>query len=212
MKVYYPAMLDIKDKPCVVIGGGKVAERKITSLVKAGANITVISPDVTEDIANLVKINRIEWKQKTYEQGDLAGFFIVIIATNNKGLNEAIYRDTEHPYQLVNTIDDNRLCSFIVPSSFRRGHLQIAISTHGSSPSLAKKIREQLEEDFGPEYEEYTEFLANMRKFIIQQNFTEQQKRFYLKDLLEPNWLEAIKQKGLKEVETLCKAKLMKGE
>jgi len=183
----------MQKRPCVVIGGGKVAERKIEKLIKAGADITVISPMITEDIERWWTEEKLIWHQRIYQKGDISDYFLVIITTDLPEVNQSIYLDIDHRKQLVNIVDTPELCTFIVPSTIHRGHLQIAISTHGASPGFAKRIRKDLEQTYGIEYKEYTYFLAEMREWILQQNLNRSLRQTYFAKLLEAEIFTRIK-------------------
>ncbi|OEF98074.1 hypothetical protein BHF71_03375 [Vulcanibacillus modesticaldus] len=201
MKSYYPLMIDLSHKSCVVIGGGKVAQRKISSLLESQANVTVISPKVTPNIEELSRKEAITWINRGYYQGDLKGFFLVIIATDNSELNLSIYRAVDHSTQFVNIVDHPELCTFVVPSTFKRGHLQIAITTGGASPGLSKKIRQDLEKRYGVEYDDYTAFLARMRKWILSQNIDQERRRHYFSKLLDDKWIQEVSKYKKTQVE-----------
>lgn len=141
MKDYYPIFLDIEGKKCVVIGGGNVAKRKIKGLLRAKANVVVISPDLDNELKN-----RVLWIGREYKDGDLEDAFIAIAATNNKEVNQMVYNEAEMKGILVNIVDNPDLCRFIVPSIIKRDDFTIAISSGGKDPSLSKKIRLTLEE------------------------------------------------------------------
>lgn len=199
MKPYYPLMIDLTEKPCCVIGGGQVAERKVKTLLKSNANITVISLNATTDIIDLAASGRIILKTKEYLKGDLEGFFLIIIATDNKDVNLNIYQEVNHSTQFVNIVDAPELCTFIVPSSINRGNLQIAISTNGASPGLAKKIRRELEGQYGFEYEEYTQFLSEMREWVFNHEIDAYERSQFFQRLLDEDIFERIKS-GEKEL------------
>lgn len=209
MKQYYPLMIDLNDRSCVVIGGGKVAERKIESLLAAGGIVTTISPEATPKIEKLFSERKITWEQRGYNQGDLKGHFLVIIATDNPVINSNIYQDVNHAIQLVNIVDSPNLCTFIVPSTVKRGHLQIAISTQGASPGLAKTIRQKLEKQYGEEYEEYTDFLAKMRMWILQNVNDPKKRRNYFEQLLDKKVFHRILNGERKTVAEEFKSKLL---
>jgi len=141
MKKYYPIFLDIEGKRCVVIGGGRVACRKIERLLSAKANVVVISPTLNEKLKK-----RVLWIEREYKNGDLEGAFIAIAATNNFEINQLVYNEAENRGILVNVVDAPRLCRFITPSIIQRENICIAISSGGENPSLSKKIRLKLEE------------------------------------------------------------------
>ncbi len=201
MKAYYPLMIDLSKKKCIVIGGGQIAQRKVWSLLRAKASITVISPNLTEHLEKLVIENQIDWVNRAYHKGDLLGYFIVVIATDNKKVNMEIYQHVNEDNQFVNIVDNPALCTFIVPSTITRGKLQIAISTNGASPGLAKKIRMELEQQYGEHYTRYTDFLANMRQWILQQNLDQEQRKKLFSMLLDDVYLERVANGEKEEIE-----------
>lgn len=161
---YYPAFLNLKDKPCIVIGGGEVAERKIKALLDAEASVTVISPELTPSLKELSKKGRIKHISRPYKRGDLEGAFLVIAATSDMEVNRDVYEEaSDRP---VNVVDVPELCTFIVPSVIRKGDLTIAISTSGTSPALARAIREQLEETIPEEIAEVLDLLRSLRPVL----------------------------------------------
>ncbi|ETI69529.1 NAD(P)-binding protein [Neobacillus vireti] len=168
MSSNYPIMLRLEGKRVVVVGGGKVAERKVSGLLGTGARVTVVSPEATEDIQRLFHAGKIEWVQRHFSGGDLQGAFMVFAATNDKILNLSI-KDSAEPHQLVMVVDDLEKSDFHLPSTFHRGRLSISVSTGGASPTFARKIREQLEQEFDERYEEYLNFLFEKRKWIIKE-------------------------------------------
>lgn len=169
MVKYYPVMIDISNKSCVVIGGGKVAERKVLSLLRHDAKVTVISPNITEKLKELQGKDKIKWMKRAYQWGDLHGYYLVYIATDNKKINERCLEEAREENVLVNVVDQPAKCNFIVPASIRRGDLHITVSTNGKSPMLSKKIREDLEETFGEEYVEYIKALGDLRKIVLKE-------------------------------------------
>lgn len=166
MSNYYPILLDINRKLCKVIGGGKVAERKVNSLLKYGAIVEVISPFITYKLEKYVKKNMIKIKRRKYIYGDLEGSFLVYAATDDKKINELCLKECKEKKILLNVVDKPEMCNFIVPSNVQRGDLNISISTNGKSPMLSRKIREDLEKIYVEEYSEYVEILGEIRKFI----------------------------------------------
>jgi precorrin-2 dehydrogenase/sirohydrochlorin ferrochelatase len=166
MDRYYPVMLDLKGKPCLVIGGGSVAARKITSLLKAGAAIHAISPSFTASIEAIAERGEAVLRRKAYQTGDCVGYTLVIAATNAPEVNEQVYQETNALNTWVNVVDRPDWSSFIVPSVVRRGDLVLSVSTGGASPSLARKIAGELEASYGDEYELYLNFLSEVRLLV----------------------------------------------
>ncbi len=162
MKTYYPLFMDIEGKPCLVVGGGAVAEQKVLSLLDCGAQVTVISPDLTPALQTLVA-DRFIWKPRTYVSGDVDGYLLVICATDDTLVNGQVFREAETRNIPSNVVDVPSLCRFIVPSIVRQGDLCIAVSTGGKSPTMAKEIRRSLEKQFGPEYATLLDLLGRYR-------------------------------------------------
>ena len=144
MPTYYPVYLNIEGKLCVIIGGGDVAEGKIAKLLEAGARITLISPDVTPGIRAAAQRGELEWRPRKYQPGDLSGAFMGVAATNVHSVSTRIFEEAEERGVLLNVVDDTPRCTFITPSIVKRGAVTLAISTGGTSPALARKMRESL--------------------------------------------------------------------
>ena len=147
MSDYYPVYLNLKGRPCVIFGGGRVAEGKISRLRGAGARITVISPQVTPVIRTAAQEGQLKWCEREYQDGDLQQAFLAIAATNVPSVNRQIFQEAERQNVLLNVVDDAPLCTFIAPSIVERGPVTLAISTAGASPALARKLRESLTHD-----------------------------------------------------------------
>lgn len=196
MAKYYPIFLNIQGKKCVVVGGGNVAWRKVCSLKEAGAKVTVVSPDFCPELEGETGVERIQQK---YDTAILKGAALVIASTDDGVVNKKVYRDAIESGILVNVVDKPELCSFIVPASVMRGNLCISISTGGASPALARNIRENLEQHFGEEYDEFTKLLSEMRQKMLSEITNESIRRDILQRIAEPDILEIIKQKGVPE-------------
>lgn len=164
----YPIALNIADKKCVVVGGGVIAQRKVAGLLEAGGKVVVISPLLTLGLRELLDLGQIEYVHSEYRQSMLADAYLVIAATNDNAVNEAVYRDAHAVGALVNVVDDRERCDFFAPAVVRRGDLSISVSTSGAYPALCKKIMQQLNKLYGPEYEKLTEVLAAIRPLIQQ--------------------------------------------
>ncbi|MFA6449492.1 MAG: bifunctional precorrin-2 dehydrogenase/sirohydrochlorin ferrochelatase [bacterium] len=164
-KPMYPIFLELEGERCLVVGGGHVAERKIERLLESGARVTVIAPEVTGRIAALAEEGAITLDERRYAGGEAAEYFLVIAATDDTALNRVVSSDARLKDKIVNIVDVPELCNFYVPSVLRRGDLQIAVSTAGASPSVAKKIREKLEPLFP---ETYAQLLRRLREFRAQ--------------------------------------------
>ncbi|MBI5285967.1 MAG: bifunctional precorrin-2 dehydrogenase/sirohydrochlorin ferrochelatase [Deltaproteobacteria bacterium] len=197
---YYPIFLDIKDKPCVVIGGGKVAERKVLSLLDAGARVVVISPRVTPTLKRLVSKKEITHCPKAYESGDLKGFTLAYSATDSKTVSQRVYEEAKREGILLNVVDAPGLCSFIVPSLVERGDLLIAISTSGKSPAMAKRLRKKLELEFGDEYQVFLRLMGVVRdKLLKKARESAKNKRVFEKLVDSPllSWIRGGKKRDI---------------
>jgi len=180
---FFPVFLNLKDRLCIVIGGGKVAERKVENLLKVKVKIKVISPELTFKLKKLVEEGKIEWEKRKYQKGDLNSAWLVIAATNDPEVQKEIYKEAEERHIFCNVVDVPELCSFIVPSIIKRGPLIIAISTSGVSPAVARRLRETLEELIGEEYEFYLELMKNLREQILNSNLSPEEKEKKLQKL-----------------------------
>ncbi|CAM4041621.1 precorrin-2 dehydrogenase/sirohydrochlorin ferrochelatase family protein [Mesobacillus thioparans] len=186
----YSMNLKISGREAVVVGGGRVAQRKVQGLLYAKARVTVISPDLTDGLLGLAETGQIIWKPKHFSGEDLEGALIIIAATNDRGTNLSVKKYAAAT-QLVNIADDPEESDFQVPSVVKRGKLNIAVSTSGASPILAKKICVQLEQMFDQQYESYLDFLASSRKEIKATVKDEGAKRKLLRELANESFLVA---------------------
>lgn len=163
----YPLFALLVDRPCLVVGGGAVGERKVRDLLAAGARVTVVSRALAPGLADLADKGRIQFIQGDFEPKHLDGMTLVIGATDNQKVNREISAAAQARGLFVNIVDQPDLCTFIVPAQVRRGPLTIAVSTGGTSPALARQIREKLEKQFGPDYGRYLRVLQAVRNRIL---------------------------------------------
>ncbi|CAG0962511.1 precorrin-2 dehydrogenase / sirohydrochlorin ferrochelatase [Anaerolineae bacterium] len=199
---YYPVFLDINTKPCVVIGGGAVAERKVKGLLAAGASVTVISPAATKSLLGLASKGQIKFTKRRFRPGMLDGFFLAFAATGSKEVNEAVAAEAREMGIPVNAADDPAHCSFIMPAVVDRGALTVAISTSGKSPLFARLLREGLETIIGTEYETLVEILGAVRKKLLKRRLSHDKKESIIKDLLNsrlPEMIRAGDDRGINE-------------
>ena len=166
MPDYYPVYLNLAGKRCVIIGGGTIAQGKIGGLLQAGCRITVISPDATPGIRQAAQRGDVQWLERPYQPGDLAGAFIGVAATNVWHVNQEIYQEAERNGVLLNVVDDPDLCTFIAPSVVKREPVTLAISTGGASPALARKLRETLAQAEALEWADLADVLAQARRIV----------------------------------------------
>jgi len=165
---YYPISLDMSNRPCLVIGGGAVAARKAEALLDVGALVTVISPKLTEQLSSRVGKGKIDHIAREYQNGDLDGYAIVFVATDNNDVNKAVAQEGRSRRIWVNAADDPENCDFILPSVLRRGDLTVAVGTGGASPALAKVIREDLEGYITEDYTLLTRITGEVRRELME--------------------------------------------
>lgn len=168
MSFTYPVFLSLQNKKCLVIGGGKVATRKILSLLKNGALVTVVAKKAASPILNLARQKKIRCSLRGFHSSDLKGAWLVIAATNDSRLNEEVARLAEKGRQWINVVDQPALCQLIYPSVIQKGDLTLAISTNGRSPALSKAIRKDLEANFIPRYDKSLRKIAQRRPEILE--------------------------------------------
>lgn len=164
---FFPINLDISGRLCVVVGGGRVALRKAKALVGCNAQVKVISPDVHQALERLEADGALTVTRRGYRPGDLQGAFLVFAATDNRQVQESVGREAAEQKILLNSADDPARCDFQIPAKVRHGDLLLTISTGGASPALSKCIREQLEEQFGPEYGGIVALFARVREIVV---------------------------------------------
>jgi len=194
---YYPVLLNIQDKPCLVVGGGPVGARKTTGLLRSGARVTVVSPAFCEQFNALREkpmfCKKMVCMKKEYEITDLEGMSIVFAATGNAQLNKQIMQDTRQQNMMCNIVDAPDDSNFILPSVVQQGDLILAVSTSGKSPALSKKIRKELEQHFGPEYQKMLFVMGNIRKRLLAQEHAPKRHKKIFYTLIETGLLEMIK-------------------
>lgn len=201
---YYPVMLDLGGRSCLVVGGGSVAERKVNTLLQSGAVVTVVSPECTAPLSRLAGAGRIVWKREEFSPSDIRDSLLVIAATDNPDVNQAVFQAASQAGCLVNVVDDPRQCNFIVPSVIERGDLLIAVSTSGASPALAKKVRQDLEAMFGEEYTRFLEIMADVRKQALEEIPEEKTRQEIFRQLANSEMLSLIKEGRHEEAERLA--------
>jgi siroheme synthase-like protein len=162
----FPIFVKLEGRLVVVVGGGEIAAGKIEGLLRAGARVRVIAPEVHALFAEPIRNRKIEWLPRKFAAGDLDGATLVIAATSAAGVNSSVFREAETRGILCNAVDDIENCHFYYGSIVQRGDLQIAISTNGKSPALAQRLRRELEQQFGPEYEMWLEWLGAARELL----------------------------------------------
>lgn len=164
---YYPVFLDISDKHCVVIGGGRVAARKAKGLLECGARVTVVGPTIGKGLVKLAATENLELIQRDYRSDDLENAMAVVAATDNRELNRQISVDANQRNILVNVVDDPELCSFIVPARLKKGALTLAISTEGVAPLAARRLKEEAKQLLDADYSRYVKIVGAFRSLLM---------------------------------------------
>lgn len=161
---FYPVFLDLRDRPCLVVGGGPIATGKVRGLVDAGARVTVVAPDAGDEVRDWHRAEAIVWHQRDFTPHDLDDQFLVYAATDDRELNGRIYDLANETPQVANAVDDLDHCNFIAPAVARQGIVQVAVSTAGSSPALAKQIRDRVQHEvLSPDTAVLADFLGRWR-------------------------------------------------
>jgi precorrin-2 dehydrogenase/sirohydrochlorin ferrochelatase len=191
-KRYYPVFLDLSERRCVVVGGGDVAERKVRTLRRYDASVHVVAPELTTHLAELEDACEITVEHRGYVRGDLADAGLVVCATDSSEVNRAVFDEAKAAGCLVNVVDVPELCDFIVPSVVRRGPFQIAISTGGAAPAVAKRARKRLSEEFGEEFGPYVELLGEVRTLVMDRVADEATRKRMFEAMADSDLLERV--------------------
>jgi precorrin-2 dehydrogenase/sirohydrochlorin ferrochelatase len=193
---YYPVFLDIAGKKCIIVGGGKVAERKCLPILAAGARVTIISPKITSVLEKQREKGMLRHIGRNYRTGDIRSAFVVIVATDSEEINRKVVSDARAEGVLLNVVDNPSLCNFIVPSVLRRGALTIAVSTGGVSPAMARTIRKRLEGLYGTDFSKYLSFLKDIRIEVMEEIQDKRRRGLLLKELASDGILQVLMQNG----------------
>ena len=197
----YPVNLNVTDRHCLVVGGGRVALRKIRALLRYGALVCVVSPTVIDEVLELHVEGKIELKHRAYLEGDLQTMFLVFATTDQPQVQAQVAVDAKKYSVLLNSADNPKECDFQLPASFCRGDFQVAISTGGGSPAFSKMVRKQLEKHFGIEYEYTVCLLGLVRDMIVSDGASEKNKNI-LTGLLQEGLVECIKEEDWQKLQT----------
>jgi precorrin-2 dehydrogenase/sirohydrochlorin ferrochelatase len=208
---YYPINLDVQNRECLVVGGGGVGERKVKTLFECGAIVTVVTTDATEALQTLASEQSISLITREYEPSDLEGKFLVIGATDNEEVNEKISTDAAERGLLCNIADRPAACNFVLPAIARQGDLLIAISTSNKSPAVARRIRQNLEKEFGPEYGLLLNLMGAIRQKLLSESKSPEAHKRVFEQLLDEGLLEMIRENRTRDVDGLLKDVLGNG-
>ncbi len=208
---YYPISLDIAKKECLVVGGGSVGTRKSKRLLQCGAIVNVISKDFTAELLNLEKTENLVLQNKPYNESDLEGQHLVISSTDDKDLNKKIASDADSRNILCNIADLPDASNFVLPSVVHRGDLTISISTSGKSPAFSRKLRKDLEKEFGDEYSRFLTLLGTARKRLLASGHDPEAHKIVFRQLVESDLLELIRLNKIESINLLLEEILGKG-
>ncbi len=197
----YPVNLNIKDKRCLVIGGGNVAYRKVVTLLEFGADVVLVSPEVCSELENLADHSEINVYKRKYQSDDMSGAFLVFAATNDLILQGKIAKDAMKYNVLLNSATDPKRCDFQVPANFRRGELLVTVSTSGSSPAVSRMVKERLENSFGDEYEYAICLLRLIRQRIVVPGSVSSDNKEILKGLLQNDIIGCIERQDWQQLQ-----------
>jgi precorrin-2 dehydrogenase/sirohydrochlorin ferrochelatase len=197
---YYPILVNLQGQKAVVVGGGKVAERKIQTLLQCAAAVHVVSRDLTGTLQRYVAENKITYLGDAFRESQLDGAFMVIAATDDPELNRRVSLAAKRQNLLINAVDQPEDCNFIVPSILQRGDLIIAVSTSGKSPALARKIRQELEATFGDEYQALLVMMGRLRKEVLSSGLSSEENKAIFMALADSGLLTALEKTDWDEV------------
>lgn len=200
---YYPIQLDIRGRNCLVVGGGGVGTRKATSLLSCSARVTVVSPEASKELRSLAARGALTLIQRAYDPADLQGMFLVIGATDDEELNRRISADAERLNLLCNIADRPEKCNFILPAVVQRGDLVITVSTSGQSPALSKKLRQDLQAQFGNEYALLLDLLGAIRKRLLAEEHAPEEHKPIFERLVHSDLLTWIRESRRHDIDRL---------
>ncbi len=200
---YYPISLDIQNRNCLVVGGGSVGTRKVMMLLECGAMVSVVSIEATEKLQELSVNGQIRLERRPFKTSDLHAKFLVMGATDNSEINRHIYAEARRLGVLCNIADQPEACDFILPAIVNRGDLTIAISTSGKSPAFAKKLRKDLEKEFGTEYADFLKLMGEIRKKLLSEDHEPEAHKHLFEQLIERKLIGMIKDRNITAVNSL---------
>ncbi len=209
MDSFCPLHVDLKERQCLVLGGGTVAERKVNVMLSYRAGVTVVSPDLSAGLENLLKAGKIAYIADSYRPAYLKDKFIVICATDELGINRAAAAECRSRGILVNTASEPENCTFFLPALLKKGLLTVAVSTAGSSPALARRVRNELGALLEPEYEAYTLYLQKIRPRVLARIKDSRRRKALLKYLAGAEFFSAFKTLPPAEIERITEQLIM---
>lgn len=191
---YYPIFIDVEDRDVVIVGGGNVCARKAETMMRYGARVTIVSPEITAEIAEWEAERKLEVRRKRYDDHDLEGATLVIASTDDTSVNEQVAADCRRRRIPVNVVDVTPLCEFIVPAIIEKDGIQVAVSTGGKSPAIARTLKEDLQRAIGPEYAEVNEILGSLRESAKRALATDLDRKHFFDGIIASGVLNMIRE------------------
>jgi precorrin-2 dehydrogenase / sirohydrochlorin ferrochelatase len=192
MKALFPMFVKLEERNVLVVGAGTVGEPKIRGLLDTGANIRVVAIAASDAVHEWARTGQVALEERAFTPADLDGVFVTVVATSLREVNEHVFREAQQRGILCNVVDVPEQCDFFYPAVVRRGDLQIAISTSGQSPSLAQRLRQQLERQFGPGYANWVQELGETRRRVLASDLDQERKKDLLHSLASREAFEAL--------------------
>jgi precorrin-2 dehydrogenase/sirohydrochlorin ferrochelatase len=208
---YYPVNLDVRNRHCLVVGGGRVGERKVKSLLECGAKVMVTTIDATDNLQAMAVEGVVKLELREYQPSDLDGKLLVVGATDDAKANQRISQDAANRGILCNIADSPQACTFVIPAIVRQGDLLIAISTSNKSPAVARRMRQTLEKEFGPEYGVLLNLMGAIRKKLLAETKSPEAHKRSFERLLDEGLVEMIREDRPQDVDDLLRRVLGDG-
>ena len=208
---YYPVNLDIRNRNCLVVGGGAVGTRKVKTLIECGGIVTVVSPQASATLEQMAADGVITLVSRDYRTSDMEDTFLVIGATDDETLNRQVHADAEARNTLCNIADRPEICNFILPAIVNRGDLVLAVSTSGKSPAYAKKVRKELEKQFGAEYEPFLRLMGAIRERLLREKHEPEAHKPLFERMINAGLLDLVRENETEQIDTLLREVLGKG-
>jgi len=208
---YYPVNLDIRNRDCLVVGGGGVGTRKVKTLVECGAAVTVVSLQASAKLDQMAADGLITLEKRAYRTTDIENKFLVIGATDDETLNRQIHADAEARNTLCNIADRPEICNFILPAIVHRGDLVLAVSTSGKSPAYAKRVRKELEKQFGAEYEPFLRLMGAIRERLLREKHEPEAHKPLFETMINAGLLDLVRENETEQIDTLLREVVGKG-
>ncbi len=206
---YYPVFLDLRGRPCLVVGGGSIAHGKIVGLLRAGATVQVVAPSVDETVAALARRGEVTVVTRPYAAEDVRGFQLVVAATDQPEVNRRVSSDARQAGALVNVVDSPELSQFIAPAVLERGDLQVAVSTSGRSPAFAVFVRDRIADLIGPEFATALTILARVRERVRTRSMDD--RRRIQRAIAEGGLTDRVRRRDRAGIDSLLRAALGEG-